>query len=584
MVVRLGISTTVVNLTINQFTGLVLLFTYFAHSGSLTAGEIAGRVVDAQTGKLLPARVYVESEAGELYFVESTEKDGSAVRYDKRRGASREVHTTISAHPFTTTVPNGRYQLVAERGKEYQTVAHELLVGEGRNEVTLSLRRWVNMADLGWYSGDTHVHRKLEELPNVMMAEDLNVALPLTYWVTEFNETPVRNSGSRIKENPRSPAGLIEVDPVHVIWPINTEYEIFTVDQKNHTLGAVFVLNHSNPLDIPAQPVKAIAKEARDQGALLDLDKHNWPWSMMLMPLMDVDLYELTNNHMWRTEFLYSKWYPEYLPSYLGLEGSPDAYPELTWIQWGFSNYYALLNCGFDMMPSAGNASGVHPVPLGFGRVYVYLGETFDYGRWMDGVKAGQSFVTTGPMLDVRFNGQLPGARFLAREGAVSSIRVEGGAVWERDIDRVEIVVNGEVVEAIEPGPEAGGANKISFVANVELDGTSWIAVRCFGTTQDQRPRFAHSGPAHISVPGRPLQPKRDEIDYLVERVEAEIKRNQGVLPRNALDDYREALRFYRGKQPGVERQKKSVKISRPQRSSHFIETLGANVDLSHVK
>ena len=42
---------------------------------------------------------------------------------------------------------------------------------------------------------------------------------------------------------------------------------------------------------------------------------------------------------------------------------------ERGWIDFTFKNYYALLNCGFRLRPTAGTASGVHPVLLGFGRV-----------------------------------------------------------------------------------------------------------------------------------------------------------------------------------------------------------------------
>jgi len=61
-------------------------------------------------------------------------------------------------------------------------------------------------------------------------------------------------------------------------------------------------------LTLGAPPVTPVAEQARREGALLDLDKHDWPWSMALVPIMKVDLYELANNHLWRTEFGMSKW------------------------------------------------------------------------------------------------------------------------------------------------------------------------------------------------------------------------------------------------------------------------------------
>ena len=419
-------------------------------------------------------------------------------------------------------------------------------MNDSRTEVTVKLDRWINMQERGWYSGDTHVHREIADLPNLQLAEDLNVALPLTYWVREFRSKPLGDSGPNAAPQPS--ATLIELDSNHVIWPINTEYEIFTVDKKQHTLGAVFVLNHHEPFDLLAHPVREVAKETRRQGAILDLDKHNWPWSMMLLPLMDVDLYELTNNHVWRTEFHYGDWYPDYLPSYLGLKGTDERYPEDSWIRWGFANYYALLNCGFDIMPSGGTASGVHPIPLGFGRVYVYLGERFDFDRWMIGLEKGQSFVTTGPMLEVRFNDHLPGTRFTGRSEEPVSVSVTGTATSDRPIDLVEVVLNGEVVETFSSGTASQKGNVVSFTANLELEESSWMAVRCFTTAENGRYRFAHTGPSHVTIPGKPLRPRRDEASYLVKRVADEISRHEGTLPESALKEYREALEFYEAK------------------------------------
>jgi hypothetical protein len=49
------------------------------------------------------------------------------------------------------------------------------------------------------------------------------------------------------------------------------------VNKRRHTLGAVFVLNQQRPLSLGVPPVVPVPEEARRQGAILDLDKHNWP-------------------------------------------------------------------------------------------------------------------------------------------------------------------------------------------------------------------------------------------------------------------------------------------------------------------
>ena len=59
-------------------------------------------------------------------------------------------------------LPVGRYTVVAEHGLEYERGEHTLEVTEeGPTVLNLQLRRWVHMSDLGWWSGDMHVHRSL---------------------------------------------------------------------------------------------------------------------------------------------------------------------------------------------------------------------------------------------------------------------------------------------------------------------------------------------------------------------------------------------------------------------------------------
>ena len=138
---------------------------------------------------------------------------------------------------------------------------------------------------------------------------------------------------------------------------------------------------------------------------------------MALVPIMPVDLYELSNNHVWQTEFAFRE-FGERAAAWMGVERDAKGFTERGWIEFGFRNYYALLDCGFRLRPTAGTASGVHPVPLGFGRVYVRLDGGLDEHAWLHGLDAGRSFVTTGPMLFVTLDGHDPGHRFAAGRAA----------------------------------------------------------------------------------------------------------------------------------------------------------------------
>lgn len=527
---------------------LVLMTAAAARGAEQPTTKLTGTIVDLKSGEPLPARLSVRSSTGKWHVVKTASTAGSALEYRKLRGTkSLEVHTTLSAHPFVVELPPGKYTFVAERGKEYHTTTKIVDVGTDPVAIQLGLRRWTDMAALGWFSGDTHVHRTLDELPNVMLAEDLNVALPLTQWVTKSDTPPTKGDKNT---DGGGPPKLIRIDDTHVVWPLNTEYEIFTVGPKRHTLGAVFILNHRQPFELGTPPVAPIAQEARRQKAILDLDKHSWPWSLMLVPTMKVDLFELTNNHVWRTDFHFKRFRAGALPEFLDVETDDEGMTERGWVDFGFGTYYALLNCGFRMRPTAGTASGVHPVSLGFGRVYVYAPTKgkLDYGQWIKGLDAGNSFITTGPMLPLRFNKQLPGHTFSVKAGETPSCKITGAAESARPLSKIEIIVNGEVRSRVKPlnRKTAKGGFTSPLDISLELDGSSWVAVRCESELPNGRFRFAHTAPVHFDVAGQPLRPKQAEVRYFVRRMEEELVNNRGVLKPAALAEYQKALEAYR--------------------------------------
>lgn len=512
--------------------------------GSIT---LTGEVVDAGTSKAIPCRIYIQADDGTSHFVKSASPEGSAVIYDKQNWSNKqsvERHTTISAHPFTVDLPPGQYTVTVEHGKEYFTSTQKVNLLDKPVKLAIPLKRWINLAELGWYSGDTHVHRTLEELPNVQLAEDLNVSFPLLNWVTKAFASP--STGDKSTQQAINPE-LVQIDETHVIYPLNTEYEIFTVNDKSHTLGAIFILNHKTPFQVGVPPVAPIAALARQQGALLELDKHNWPWSMMLVPVMNVDLFELTNNHIWQTEFAFRD-FGEKPAKYMNIQTDEKGFTEWGWINFGFENYYALLNSGFPMRPTAGTASGVHPVQLGFGRVYVKLKDRFDYNEWIKGLNNGTSFITTGPMLFATLNDQDQSHRFTQTEKEPKPCAIKGHAHSDHPLDRIEIIVNGQIAKTIKPENKKTKAGAcISIIdQKLDIDSSSWIAIRCFEIEPDKRIRFAHTGAFYIDVEGKPLRPRKEQIRYLIERIEAQIKRNADSLPKEAIDEYNKALEKYK--------------------------------------
>ncbi|MFM8287727.1 MAG: hypothetical protein ACKOGA_13470, partial [Planctomycetaceae bacterium] len=498
---------------------------------------VRGQAFDAATGQPMACRLTVRDESGQWRFAEPATAEGQVIRYEKQNwlnSQSQEFHSSISPHPFELRLAPGRYTLTAECGKEYLPWTQTLVVDQGTQPLEIRLARWIHMAQQGWYSGDAHVHRPIAQLGVPMLADDVNVAFPMVYWTTR-SELSAAAGDRTNRDDATRPARAIWVDATHVIWPRNTEWEIFAVGGRQHTLGALFAVNHQAPFDVGIPPVRNVLEQADREGAILDLDKHDWPFAMVLPPLLGGRLtFELANNHMWRTEFAFRKWSTPAADS-MGLADVQGG-DERDWMEFTHRSYWALLNCGYRLQPTAGTATGVHPVPIGYGRVYVHVPGRFDYDRWIEGLRAGRSFVTTGPMVRVE------------RDGPVLNVQVD----TDGPIERLEWIVNGRVERAtpvtLQKNPD--GSVHATLQRATAFAATSWVAVRVWQRSEQGRWRFAHSAPAWFEVPGRPIRPSAQEQEFLIRRMEAERERSRTVLPADALREYDEALEAYRRLKP----------------------------------
>jgi len=553
---------------------------------------VYGDITDAATSKPVAARLYLRGDAdGKWHFPKSVPPFGSAVRYEKRSGFNTnatEFHTTLSAHQWVAELPPGGYTAVVERGKEYLPLTNRFTVVGKPVELRLPLKRWVDMAARGWFSGDAHNPRAPAELESAMLAEDVNVALPMIDWTTVDTVPPALSD-----KNMKGSFGgrPVFVDPTHVWYPRNTEYEIFRSGGKQHTLGALLIVGHRERFDIPVFPLKRISERAHAEGGLIDLEKHNWNWSVPIVPVLKPDLFELANNHHWRVEFGVRNWAvpaPKWMRlAERGLGNGSGTDTELAWTHYGFETYYALLNCGFRLKPTAGTANGVHPVPLGFSRVYVHCEGGFSYEKWMKGLGEGRSFVTTGPMLMATVSTNFPKSSTFTsgfvdrtlREPTNRTFKAAGPLElevnWEmpsQALSLMELIVNGDVVGRTHYYPtlnRSGLFESKDFndvwrqliqpprpVRHVfdrhsrppqpktrgMMKGSGWVALRCFAVTPEGRLRFAHTAPWWVEIEGKPLRPRREQADWFVQRTEEEIARNTGVLSAEQLAEFHEAL------------------------------------------
>lgn len=160
--------------------------------------------------------------------------------------------------------------------------------------------------------------------------------------------------------------------------------------------------------------------------------------------------------------------------------------------------WYRFLNIGRTMPATSGTdmMANFYRVPaVGTARAYVPIGGTEDaYASAIDRVRAGEGFVTTGPALLFEVNDQTPG-----------SVVPQGRQSWSidlisvRPVERLEIIVNGQVVQTLEGF--AGNGRK-RYTGTIDLPSGGWIAARAMGG-QTGWPimsyvHFAHTQPVWI--------------------------------------------------------------------------------------
>jgi hypothetical protein len=162
---------------------------------------------------------------------------------------------------------------------------------------------------------------------------------------------------------------------------------------------------------------------------------------------------------------------------------------------WTQEIYYHILNCGLRIPPSAGSASGVLPNPVGYNRVYVYLGRRLSYEKWWEGLRAGRSFVSNGPLLRCEANGKFPGHVFTASEGKEVKLKLKARLDARDPISSIEIVKDGRVESAVafDEWKKTGSLGALRF------DRSGWFLVRAIADNAKTF-RFASTAPYFVEI------------------------------------------------------------------------------------
>jgi hypothetical protein len=436
----------------------------------LPAGLLATEPFKLRVQSSQPARFYLTDTAGKSWT-----PDG-AIAYS--RGG--EQHFTMRGG-FEIQLPPGTYTLLSERGPEYVPTRQVFEAREGGWKlVRVAPRHWIDMSRLGWYSGDLHNHRPVDDMPLLLLAEDLNIAPTLTDWI--WDDHP--NS-----KPPDNGLAIHQVDATHV-------YSIFDkeVERLKNGPGAVDLVGLRSVVPFHGSllypPNDRFAKQAHAQGAWVDAEKIVWRDAAALVALGHIDFAGIVYNHFNRqgVELETDSWgmIPKDRPELRTPAGMP---------LWAMEVYYRFLNCGFRLPVSAGSAAGVKAAPLGYNRVYAQTGKDFTYESWFRALKAGRSFATNGPMLFLTVNEKRPGASLQFERSRPRRIQVVARAESATTLERLEILWKGKVIRMVT------GSGKLTANFAFEVRETGWIIARVF-EKPDRTVRFAHTSPVYIEFPG----------------------------------------------------------------------------------
>ena len=170
--------------------------------------------------------------------------------------------------------------------------------------------------------------------------------------------------------------------------------------------------------------------------------------------------------------------------------------------------WYALLNTGYNLPGVGGTDKMWNTQVTGAVRTYVEIEGPFNYDSWVEGIRRGRNFVSTGAMLDFSVASAKPGD--VLDVTAAGNHPVQARVESRLPVARVEIVVNGEVVLSKD---NAAGAREITLKGEIEIDESAWVAARAYGDealpTQAELTGsgsivMAHSSPVYFEVNGRP--------------------------------------------------------------------------------
>ena len=468
-------------------------------------GEIKLEVRD-EAGRQVPVRVGIYDGTGHLPY---PNKDAIEVKSEK--GLARVIRPDPGLVPwpvnntsafyidgsYRAKLPTGRYELVISKGPEYRIVRQQFDVKKNKAQrLNIQLERWDDLPVKGWYSGDNHIHYIRDDEsddPNLLIftqAEDLHVASILAVGNSAGVPWPQYGWEPVLKKS----------DNTYSFVPGQE-------DPRTVRLGHTISLNLTEPIRDPQHYLiyHPVFEQARAQGGVTGyahiIDGKNLVKGGRLGMALDVPFGLVDFAEIAQT----------------GASGSEV--------------WFDFLNMGFKLAPSAGSDYQSDPLLPGVERSYVHLEKPFTLKKWFEGLKRGETFVTSGPMLAFTINGKPMGSDLDLKSG--DKIVIEASASINPDIDylnSLELIEQGGVIKTIKAKRADETILTLRYETTVKQG--SWFVVRATG----RKPRTyllhrfgkgpaktAYSGAIYVYVDGKSFW-KPSAVPAIVESLKEDLE------------------------------------------------------------
>ncbi|WP_229209026.1 CehA/McbA family metallohydrolase [Dyadobacter sediminis] len=427
----------------------------------------------------------------------------------------------------------GKYTISYTRGPEYIRQTKEIVIpGHAESmDISFQLKRWIKMAELGWYSADHHVHAAgcshydsptegvdPKDIWRQALGEDLNIAANLAWGPSWYHQKSFFTG----KDDPLSDQKNIMRNDVEVSgFPSSHAGHIVLLRVKEDDYPGTKLIEQWPSWTAP------VLTWAKSQGAVVGYAHSGWG----LEPVQSTD--KLPNYMVPKMDGIGANEYivtvTQNLVDFYSAGDTPAP--------WELNMYYHTLNCGFKTRLSGEtDFPCITDARVGQARSYFKPAATnsaLNYDDFVESLKKGRNYVSDGRshIMDFAVNGREAGieeSELSVKEGQNVHVTAKIAAYLPAEQDktgektaqtpltkmpywdierariaktrkvRVELVVNGEPVDKAEV--EANGSvTDVRF--SYKIDKSSWMALRIYPSS--------HSNPVFVKVNNKPVQDKK---------------------------------------------------------------------------